>query len=664
MKGLFRKCFVLIFFLITVFAEGQSLEGFEFVNKDIREVLYALSLFSGKNISVDDTVSGNVTFRCAGQDFESAFDSFLKAERLFVEKKDNNWIVSRVNFVERADNVIQLTALDVNAGRLIEKISERFAIDVFWESLPESEMSLRVSGDKAEIFIQAFVRQLGKNYTLEVEDNIYRICKANQNNNFRDVKADLKNEVKVEGDLISVNGSDSLVSGLLEELFRLTKKEYLFAFDSAVKIKRIKFQNKNFEQALGLICEGAGLKYFESDGIIYIYSLNAQTGEKGKSWKIYSLKNLHNDEVINILENVYGKMNIVKLPDGMSFMCLTDSKRDEEIYDFINRIDVPKEYQLVTLKYINSNQFLTHLPPGINASQFKQTSSDNTLFFTGSREEYEYLETSILNIDLPVKRISYDLLVLQYQYSNEENWESTVSASLAGNSDGSQAAAALGSVLSLKLDVLTTFGYRFAASLQTAINENRAQVFADTSLSGVSGGVIKFQNTNTYRYRDNNLNPETGEPIYSGVTREISSGLEIEVKGWVSGDGMITSSISASVSRQGVDNSASTGNPPPTSEKIITTEVRGKSGEVIVLSGLLQDEVSLEESGVPGLRKIPLLGYLFKSRKKTNVKTELIIYLVPHWLKDQEPDTVESDEDFCERILKEHEEKLELKKDM
>ena len=286
------------------------------------------------------------------------------------------------------------------------------------------------------------------------------------------------------------------------------------------------------------------------------------------------------------------------------------------------------------------------------------------MFFTGSREEYEYLETSILNIDLPVKRISYDLLVLQYQYSNEENWESTVSASLTGNSDGSQAAAALGSVLSLKLDVLTTFGYRFAASLQTAINENRAQVFADTSLSGVSGGVIKFQNTNTYRYRDNNLNPETGEPIYSGVTREISSGLEIEVKGWVSGDGMITSSISASVSRQGVDNSASTGNPPPTSEKIITTEVRGKSGEVIVLSGLLQDEVSLEESGVPGLRKIPLLGYLFKSRKKTNVKTELIIYLVPHWLKDQEPDTVESDEDFCERILKEHEEKLELKKDM
>ena len=46
------------------------------------------------------------------------------------------------------------------------------------------------------------------------------------------------------------------------------------------------------------------------------------------------------------------------------------------------------------------------------------------------------------------------------------------------------------------------------------------------------------------------------------------------------------------------------------------------------------------------------------------IKTELIIYLVPHWLKDQEPDTVESDEDFCERILKEHEEKLELKKDM
>ena len=195
--------------------------------------------------------------------------------------------------------------------------------------------------------------------------------------------------------------------------------------------------------------------------------------------------------------------------------------------------------------------------------------------------------------------------------------------------------ASLGSVLNFNLDVVTTFGLTFAASLQNEINENKAQVFVDTTLHGVSGGTINFKNTNTYRYRDNNIDPDTGRPIYTGITREIASGLKLDVTGWVSGDGMITSKVNAAVSRQGVDLSSSTGNPPPTSEKVITTEVRGKSGEPIVLSGLVQNENSFVENRVPVISKIPLIGKLFSSENKTSEKTELVIYLVPHWEKDE-----------------------------
>ena len=97
---------------------------------------------------------------------------------------------------------------------------------------------------------------------------------------------------------------------------------------------------------------------------------------------------------------------------------------------------------------------------------------------------------------------------------------------------------------------------------------------------------------------------------------------------------MITSSITASVSRQGADLSSKTGNPPPTSEKIITTQVRAKSGEPIVLTGLVQDEESSAQEGVPLLSQIPGLGLLFKSKAKTKEHTEMVIYLVPHWEQD------------------------------
>ena len=196
--------------------------------------------------------------------------------------------------------------------------------------------------------------------------------------------------------------------------------------------------------------------------------------------------------------------------------------------------------------------------------------------------------------------------------------------------DRNRGVVTLGNVMNFNFSVVSCFGLKFAYDLQSSIEENKAKVFADTTLHGVSGKKISFQSTNTYRYRDNNVDPETGKPVYSGITREIASGIKLEISGWVSGDGMITSSVVASVSRQGVDSSSSTGNPPPTSEKMVTTEVRGKSGEPIILSGLVMESDNEQEKRTPIISKIPLIGNLFKSKQITKENTQMVIYLVPH----------------------------------
>ena len=87
-------------------------------------------------------------------------------------------------------------------------------------------------------------------------------------------------------------------------------------------------------------------------------------------------------------------------------------------------------------------------------------------------------------------------------------------------------------------------------------------------------------------------------------------------------------SVTASYSRQGGDTSSS-GNPPPTSEKIVTTQVRGRSGEVIVLSGRIQNDENSAGTRTPLLSAIPLLGWLFKAEDKTEENDELTIYLIP-----------------------------------
>lgn len=57
--------------------------------------------------------------------------------------------------------------------------------------------------------------------------------------------------------------------------------------------------------------------------------------------------------------------------------------------------------------------------------------------------------------------------------------------------------------------------------------------------------------------------------------------------------------------------------------------VSAKSGQVIVLGGLMQNRSSDVNSGAPGLRNLPFLGHLFSTQKNTMVKSELVILLKP-----------------------------------
>jgi MSHA biogenesis protein MshL len=62
--------------------------------------------------------------------------------------------------------------------------------------------------------------------------------------------------------------------------------------------------------------------------------------------------------------------------------------------------------------------------------------------------------------------------------------------------------------------------------------------------------------------------------------------------------------------------------------------VKARNGQVVVIGGLMKNSTVDEESGVPGLSAIPLLGELFKQKKKVNRRSELVILLRPIVVND------------------------------
>ena len=70
-----------------------------------------------------------------------------------------------------------------------------------------------------------------------------------------------------------------------------------------------------------------------------------------------------------------------------------------------------------------------------------------------------------------------------------------------------------------------------------------------------------------------------------------------------------------------------------TNKRSIKTSVLVDDGQVLVLGGLVDDTVTEVEQKVPGLGDIPGLGWLFKSRRASKTKRNLMVFLKPTILR-------------------------------
>ncbi|BFN28691.1 type II secretion system protein D precursor [Pseudomonas sp. SCT] len=72
-----------------------------------------------------------------------------------------------------------------------------------------------------------------------------------------------------------------------------------------------------------------------------------------------------------------------------------------------------------------------------------------------------------------------------------------------------------------------------------------------------------------------------------------------------------------------------------TNKRAIKSTILAEDGQVIVLGGLIQDDVTRTNAKVPLLGDIPLLGALFRSTQETHIKRNLMVFLRPTVIRDR-----------------------------
>lgn len=181
-----------------------------------------------------------------------------------------------------------------------------------------------------------------------------------------------------------------------------------------------------------------------------------------------------------------------------------------------------------------------------------------------------------------------------------------VASLTAGNGSGAGLRVAIASVLESRLELLQQQGL--------------AYTLAEPTLSCRSGGAARFVSGG-----------EIPIPVTDGLgstdVQYKEYGVILEVRPRADRSGAIYADIDIELSQ--MDAAVRVGDFPGFLKRRTSTAFNAQAGETIAIAGLVSRERSRDHSGIPGLAKLPVVGGLFRSSRKLERETELVVLITP-----------------------------------
>ncbi|MCJ8275448.1 MAG: hypothetical protein HRT44_09525, partial [Bdellovibrionales bacterium] len=293
----------------------------------------------------------------------------------------------------------------------------------------------------------------------------------------------------------------------------------------------------------------------------------------------------------------------------------------------------------------------------------KADENTNSLIVTASKQDYKVVKNLLNKIDIAKDQVFVEAVIMEMQANNSNLWNMNYMRFFrTGGDDDTQVqgqdgiarvgftggnigdllnpAGGTGAILNLG-DPSETVSVNFGGNvveipsllalinfLQSKTNANILStpniIAMDNEESEIEVGdeVPLFQNTTIGQggVQQNNI-------------RTADATIKLKIKPFISPDSDIVrlnvEQTIAQVSNQPIRAANLADNAQGLSKKSLKTNIVLESGQTAVLGGLMEDEDTVEETKIPLLGDIPVLGWLFKNRSVTKVKNNLVVFLTP-----------------------------------
>ena len=229
-------------------------------------------------------------------------------------------------------------------------------------------------------------------------------------------------------------------------------------------------------------------------------------------------------------------------------------------------------------------------------------------------------------------------------YQQGINWGQILANSGSTDFQFSNSAGTIGNSISAALGNVTSLSFinkDFSGVLSLLSTQGNVQVLSSPRVTAINNQKAVIKVGDDEYFVTDVSSQSTISSSTTSVTPNIEltpffSGIALDVTPQIDADGMVLLHVHPSVIETQEQEKIVTLNQEqfvlPLAQSNIResdTVIRARSGEIVVIGGLMQSIISESESKTPLLGDIPVLGNLFKNKRKSEIKKELVILIKP-----------------------------------
>ncbi len=257
---------------------------------------------------------------------------------------------------------------------------------------------------------------------------------------------------------------------------------------------------------------------------------------------------------------------------------------------------------------------------------------NNTLVIFARPREYRMVEDALKRLDVVPLQVLIEATIAEVTLNDSLSY----GTQWFFNKGGSNALLTQGTATGVPAQVVPGFNYAFLTGPASVV---LSALSAVTNVNVVSAPQLLVLDHHVATLQVGDEVPVPTAQVQSTITsgaplvntiQYVNTGVILTVSPRVNVNGVITLDISQQVSN--VDTTATTSatlNAPTIAQRLVDTSVTVQDGQTVALGGLITEQRTVSNSGIPVLTDIPVLGSLFGTKSDQKQRTELLVLLSP-----------------------------------